>query len=290
MKPLLRMMAVLWLGLHLTGAVAETRCDDPRPLRIGFIPKSDAQHLRDIHQPLLQRLRWVLQRPVELVPASSYGAVAEGLLAGQIDVAELGPATYALVMQRQRDAVAPFASVAAQGQSGVATYQSVLVVHGDTGFDDVRALRGRSVALIDPASTSGALLPRQSVAELTGRDLDQHFKSVTYTGSHDRAIQAVSKRLVDAAFVSSSRLTEAERLGRLRPGELRVIWRSVAIPRDPFVYRMKLCAPVREAIARTFFSGDAALRPLLDALDSPAFVPVSDKDYAAVRERLEALR
>ncbi len=285
-----RTVLTVSMALHLSVVAAQARCDDPRPLRVGFIPKSDAQHLRDMYKPLLQRLRLELQRPVELVPASSYGAVAEGLLAGHIDVAELGPATYAMVMRRQRDAVAPFAAVAAHGAPGVANYHAVLVVHGDSPWDTVQALRGRSVALIDPASTSGALLPRQAVMELTGRDMDQHFKSLTYTGSHDRAIQAVSKRLVDGAFVSSTRLAEAERLGHLPRGELRVIWRSVPIPRDPFVYRMKLCAPVREAIARTFFSGDPGLRPLLDALDSPTFVPVGDKDYAAVRERLDALR
>ena len=72
-------------------------------------------------------------------------------------------------------------------------------------------------------------------------------------------------------------------------GEWQALWRSVPIPTDPFVARQRLCVPVREAIARAFLSGDEALRPLLTTLGTTAFVPVSDADYRAVRERLASL-
>lgn len=266
-----------------------TRCDDPRPLRLALVPKLDPQRQREVFQPLLQALERTLQRRVELVPGTSYGAVVEGLLSGGVDVAELGPATYAMVVARQADAVTPFASLAARGEPGVGSYRSVLMVRRDAGLNSLAALRGRSLALIDPASTSGALLPRQAVRELTGVPLEQHFGRISYAGSHDRAIAAVRQGLVDAAFVSSARIDEVERRGQLLPGDWLALWRSVPIPTDPFVVRQRLCAPVREAVARAFFSGDERLRPLLTTLGSTAFVPVSDSDYRAVRERLATL-
>lgn len=265
-------------------------CDDPRTLRVALIPKSDPQRQRAQVQPLLQALERTLQRRVELVPGASYGAVVEGLLSGAVDVAELGPASYTMVVSRQADAIAPFAALAGQDDAtSVGRYHSVLMVRRDAGVASLAALRGRTLALIDPASTSGALLPRQAVRELTGTPLEQHFGRVSYAGSHDRAIAAVREGRVDAAFVSSARVAEAERQGRLLPGEWQALWRSVPIPTDPFVARQRLCAPVRDAIARAFLSGDEALRPMLDAFGGPAFVPVSDGDYRALRERLATL-
>ncbi len=291
MKTLIGLLLVLCLSPQVQAQAQgpAARCDDPRPLRLALVPKLDPQRQREVFQPLLLALERALQRRVELVPGTSYGAVVEGLLSGGVDVAELGPATYAMVVARQADAVVPFASLAARGEAGVGSYQSVLMVRRDAGLNSLAALRGRSLALIDPASTSGALLPRQAVRELTGAALEQHFGRVGYAGSHDRAIAAVRDGLVDAAFVSSARLSEAERRAQLQPGEWLALWRSVPIPTDPFVARQRLCAPVREAMARVFFSGDEALRPLLVALGTTAFVPVSDADYRAVRERLANL-
>lgn len=62
-----------------------------------------------------------------------------------------------------------------------------------------------------------SLIPRQMIRHLTGAPLERYFGRITFAGSHDRAMQAVQKGFVDAAFVSSSRLDEALRKGSVRP-------------------------------------------------------------------------
>lgn len=267
---------------------AQPACDDPHPLRMALIPKSQAQQPRSQLAPLLRVLERSTQRRVELSLPSSYGAVIEGLLAGTVDVAELGPASYAMLMTRA-ESVQVFAALAARDSTSPeqpGRYHALLVTNRDAGLDNVAQLQGKRVSLTDPASTSGALLPRAGMRQLTGRTLEEHFGRVSYAGSHDRALQALRRDLVDAAFVSSTRLNEALQQGHLNADDVVELWRSPPVPTDPFVFRKRLCAPLQARIREAFLGHRAELAPMFQRLGSGAFVAAHDADYRAVRDLL----
>jgi phosphonate transport system substrate-binding protein len=79
-------------------------------------------------------------------------------------------------------------------------YQSYLIVHKDSPFRTIEDLKGKTFAFTDPDSNSGSLVPRYWLKQLNTRPED-FFRSITYTYSHDNAIMAVAKQLVDAAAV-----------------------------------------------------------------------------------------
>lgn len=263
---------------------AAAACDDPRPLRFALIPKKNVDVLIDEYRPLVARLGQALGRRIEIVRAPSYSAVIEGLVAGTIDLAELGPASYALARSRGAGLV-PFASF--RQRVGPTTessgfYRSLLISRRGSGLDTLARLRGRTLSLIDPASTSGAVLPRRAIERQTGMSLESYFQRVTFAGSHDRAIEIVRDGLVDAAFVASTRVDEAIRRGGLRLDEIDIVWRSAPVPYDPFVYRERLC-PATAAKIREVFLGDAAmLRAMFAALDVTGFAAVGDDDYREI--------
>lgn len=292
MKAILRNLFVGLLALLCLGLAQAADCDDPKPLHFALIPKKNAEAQLAGYRPLILALEKALQRRIEIVPAASYGTVVEGLLAGSIDLAELGPASYAQAKSRD-PGITAFASFTQRGgpqtDSG-SHYQSLLIVRRNQGFDSVASLRGASVSLIDPASTSGALLPRHIFSRLTGSPLESFFRQVTFAGSHDRAIQAVQKGIVDAAFVSSSRLDEALRHGSLGPNEVSILWKSSPIPYDPFVYRGQLCRPLIERIKQAFFLENAALQEMFRDLHIEGFARVNDHDYREIREIFSAQR
>jgi phosphonate transport system substrate-binding protein len=261
-------------------------CEIPKALRVSLIPKKSSEALGAEYQPLVKVLEAALKQPVEIVLASSYGSVVEGLLAGTIDLAELGPASYA--QAKTRDArITAFASLIQRTgphTDTVDSYRSLLVVRREKNTKDLASLRGSKLSLVDPASTSGALIPRQMISKLTGVPLERYFGRITFAGSHDRAIQAVQKGLVDAAFVSSSRLDEALRTGSVGPDELQVQWKSPPIPYDPFVYRGQLCLSVTDKIRQAFFDNGASHQDLFQALHGEGFAHVSDGNYRQIRE------
>lgn len=266
----------LFFFLTTAGAQADT-CRDPSPLRVAVIPqmKSQTGH----YGSLIETLKDELQRTVLLIPVGSYGAVIEGLYDGTLDLAELGPGSYALARERSTDVTA-FASLHRHTDATQpAVYRPVLITRRDAELRSIEALQGRTVSLVDPASTSGGIVPRAVLPRLTGMALDQWFGRVSFAGSHDVAIEAVLNGRVAAAFVADTRVKQATHQGRPATDFLRILWQSGPIPSDPFVYQNRLCEPVKQAIQRVFFERTKDLQSLLNWRNHQGFIPVSDSDY-----------
>ena len=285
MNTLRRNIVIATIAFFSWGASLAADCADPKPLRFAIIPKKNTEVQEIEYRPLIDLLEKTLERRVVIVQAASYGTVVEGLLAGGIDLAELGPASYAQAkaIDAGITAFASFRHFSGPHTDSTSHYRSLLIVRSGKGFDSIASLRNARVSLIDPASTSGSLVPRQAIAKLTGVPLDRYFGRITFAGSHDRAIQYVQKGIVDAAFVSSSRLDEALRLGSLRPDEFSITWKSSPIHYDPFVYRGQLCQPLINKIKQTFFLNNPALIAMFRSLGAEGFTHVSDDDYREIR-------
>lgn len=279
-----RRQTMAWLvgasGWALASQALACGCELPPRLRLAFIPKSRQAVEEGAYVLLAQALAEALAMPVEVVPVASYSAVVQGLQAGHIDVAELGPATY--VQMLQRGAVArPFAAMVREGEV-LTRYHSLLLVRSASRKRRWADLRGATLNLVDPASTSGALLPRQAVLAHTGQALEAFFSRVSYAGSHTRALEAVRSGRVDAAFVSSQSLATALLHKSVSPGELRTLWVSPPLPTDPLVLRKKLCPALQAQLGAVFLRQQLLLQPALRALGMQRLVAVDESDYAGV--------
>jgi phosphonate transport system substrate-binding protein len=161
------------------------------------------------------------------------------------------------------------------------------VVRSNSKFRDNESLRGSSLALVDPVSTSGAVLPRHFYSSLTKTSFEKYFGRVVYTGGHDKSAIAVASGQVDAAFVASNHLSDFIRSGKAGKDDYKVLWQSEKIPLDPFVYRGRLCAPIKEKIRKVFFVDNGTKYPaLLQHLHADRFAPIADDSYKAIREIL----
>lgn len=263
-------------------------CDNPATLRLALIPKSRPQEQQATLMPLLRALEQSTQRRVELSLPSSYSAVVEGLLGGTVDAAELGPASYALLMERAPAVVVFAALSSADGTEPdqPARYHALLLTNTSSELDSLAKLKGKRLALTDPVSTSGALLPRAGILRLTGQPLESFFGQINYAGSHDRALDALRKGLVDAAFVSSARLAEALRRGTLKRDDVRELWRSPAVPTNPYVVRKRLCPKLQASVREAFLNPHPGFEAMYRQLGTGPFVRANESDYEPVRELL----
>lgn len=266
--------------LAVTSAVVQAQvCKSPDTLRVAVIPQMKNQTDDGHYDALIDTPKDELGRNAVLVSVGSYGAVIEGLFDGSVDLAELGPGSYALARDRGAD-IAAFASLHRQiNANGPSNYRSVLITRRDAGIQSLDDLRGSAVSLVDPISTSGALVPRVAVQRMTGMSLEKWFGRVSFAGSHDLALDAVLSGRVDAAFVSDSRVKEGRYGERPAADVLHIVWSSEPIPSDPFVYQARLCEPVKQAIQRVFFKRQEELGPLFAWRHMQSFVAVSDSDY-----------
>ncbi|MEI7429825.1 MAG: phosphate/phosphite/phosphonate ABC transporter substrate-binding protein [Betaproteobacteria bacterium] len=283
-----------FLIIGLCGAVnfvTAASCDNPSRLRFSLVPQGDTRKDAASFLPLFEALERELGKPVDMIYPPSYGFVVEGLLAATIDIAFMGPASYASAKNSDDDvqAFASYSSKAGAFQEESSFYHSLLVVRNNSKFPDYQSLRATSLALVDPVSTSGAILPRYFYSALTKTTLEKYFGRVVYTGGHDKSALAVANGLVDAAFVASNHLSDFIGSGKARKEDYKVLWQSEEIPLDPFVYRGRLCAPIKEKIRKVFFADNGKkYLPLLQNLRADRLTPIGDESYKAIREILRA--
>jgi len=274
-------------ALLAVGMEAASGCENPGQLRFSVIPMEDTQKQLTAYQPLFRRLETALGKPVIAVTPSSYGSVVEGLLAGSIDLAVLGPASYVSAKRSDPDITvfATYAKKAGAFREEGPFYRSMLIVKKGGRLQTVESLRGASLAFVDPVSTSGTVLPSHVFPKVTGMPVNKYFGRITYAGDHIQAALAVLNGQVDAAFVSGTYLSELVRGGQAKPEEFLVLWRSEPIPMDPIVYRGHLCGPLKDKIRKVFLETDSEKdKTLLDNLRTTRFVPMNDADYRIIRE------
>src|SRR5690606_20373192 len=108
-----KMCAALLLALAASHVSAQA-CRDPATLRVAVIPQMKDMTSFGQYDTLIETLANELSRDVRLVPVGSYGAVIEGMVDGSVDLAELGPGSYALARDRGA-AITAFASLHRDG-------------------------------------------------------------------------------------------------------------------------------------------------------------------------------
>ncbi|GHD41720.1 phosphonate transport system substrate-binding protein [Marinobacter persicus] len=289
----MRWVYLLWLFLMSSGLMA----GEPAPagscgtdrLVFSMIPKKDIDEQLREYQPLMSLLSEGLDIPVEMVRASSYQSVIDSLISGAVDVAVLGPGAYMQAYKRNPD-IEAFASLAVEPghfTPAGSFYSSVLIVDRDSPVQTATDLRGATVALTDPASTSGALIPKTRFTDHIGQSLTGFFAGQVYAGSHDKAMDALLAGKVQAAFVSSSRVDEYVARGVIDRDRFRVIWRSEPLHYDPFVFRSGLCDAVKMNIARLMTRPSEQRRRFLESQQATEITRVNHQAYETLEELLD---
>lgn len=274
-------------GLATTSAVAQ-ECVNPDSLVFSIIPTEETTQEVNLYQPVLQRMKEKTGKSIEFFMPTSYSSVIEAMMNGWVHVGVHGPNSYVLAKERDPslEVFATYAKLPGYLQEEGPGYRAVLITRSDSDFDSIEALRGAVVALADPASTSGNLLPRVVFADEIDTEFEDYFSRVVYSGGHDLSTLAVKEGRVDAAFVATHRFDNVIERGLAEMEEFQVVWQSQFIPQDPFVYRGDLCDEIKEAIADTFLTLHEAeeAKAFLDNVNSGRFVKMVDSDYDIIRQ------
>jgi len=270
-------------------AFAQQKCEDPKVLRFSLVPTQDSLRELSYYKPILDLMTRNTGKKIEFYMPTSYSSVIEALFGKWVDIAVLGPESY-VIARRKDPSVEVFATYhrAADGiQAEGPGYKSVLITKKGSKFVSIESLKGSVLALVDPASTSGSLIPEFVFPrEAKTPPLKQYFSRVVFSGGHDLSSIAVAEGKVDAAFVASHRFMETVAAGKIKQADFNFLWYSPLLPQDPFVYRSTLCEDLRAKIADTFLSVDKTPegRKYLENVKSMKVVKMVDKDYDIIRE------
>src|ERR1700761_3046943 len=278
---------LLLAGLAAVSFTASASADDWKAkypeITFAVVPGENASGVSDRFAPFVAYLSKELGVPVKLRIANDYAAVIEGQRAGNIQIAHYGPASYATAVMTGVK-TEPF--VTNRNNEGAIGYYSVIYVKADSPYKDIQDLKGKSIAFVDPNSTSGYNAPRFFLHK-AGIDSDTFFSKSVITGSHENGVIALAKGTVDCAADwwdsdDESNLTRMAAKGMVKKDDFRIVFKSGLLAGSPFAYLSDMPDDLKQAIVKAFMDAPtkdpAAFARLSDGKDKE-FVAVSPKDY-----------
>lgn len=288
MKFLTQVVLVLFLfAMLFTAGCGQEK--ETQVLRLALVPAEDMMAMINAFEPVKEYLEEELGMQIEMFKATDYTAVIEGMRAGRVDVAYFGPFSYVLAAERA-NAKPIVAGGDAAGNLGV--YHSILITHRDSGLESIEDVKARinelTLSFVDPASTSGHLIPR-GFMESIGISVDEHFKEIVFAGGHDASVLAVKAGKVDLGATWEGPFQRALDAGLMTEEDVFVIWKSDGIPRSPVTVRGDLDPQLIERIQQAFLDmpekAPQAMKQWEEMWEgNESYVAVTSEDYEFIRQ------
>jgi phosphonate transport system substrate-binding protein len=275
------------LLLLVLGAAGLSQAAD-RPLHLVLTPSQKPTNLLAGGEQFAKALGELAGVPIRVTVASDYAAVIEALRNRTADLAFLHPAGYVIANREAK------AMIVAKNQwHGKTTFTSRIYVRKESGIKSLEDLRGKTIAFVDPASSSGYIYPMVLLIQrglVKNRDPKTFFREVMFSGAHDASIRALMNGHVDA--IASFDMVREQYLKDPAERE-RVIWiaETPPIPEAGIAARDGLdpavVARVRAALLK--MQGPAYADVLKRMYDIDGFEAAEDKEYDTVRQAVDLL-
>jgi len=271
---------------------------------LGAAPAADAQTQKSLHLVLTpsqrptellaagERFGVALGKlvgiPVRVTVASDYAAVVEAMRNKTADLAFLHPAGYVLANREAKAMI-----IAQDRWHGNTSYTSRIYVRKDSGIKSLEELRGKTIAFVDPASTSGYIWPMVLLMKrglVQNRDPKTFFKEAVFSGAHDAALQALLQGHVDA-LASFDQAREQYLKDPAEREKLTWVAETDPIPEGGMASRdgldPEIVAKVKAALLK--MRGPEYAQLLKDLYDIDGFEPVDDSVFEPVRAAMDLL-
>ncbi|MFD2396636.1 phosphate/phosphite/phosphonate ABC transporter substrate-binding protein [Prauserella oleivorans] len=268
------------LALLALGACGTSSSEDGSggPLKMGLPPGEANPEFQEQFTPLRDLISKAAGRPVETTLTSDYLAIVEAMRSELIDIAAFSP--FPTPLAQSVAGVKPL--VVAKG----APYSSVLVCRTDRGIDSIDDLRGRTVAFVDPGSTSGNYIPKL-LLKRAGINPETDIEA-TYAGGHDTAQLAVKQGSADCAADARTSYEEMVEKGVIDGDQQKIITESEPIPVSLVIIARKGLDPeVERAVVDELVNGDNG--KALEVIHAKSFAKATDADFTLFREAAREL-
>ncbi|MCA2960805.1 MAG: phosphate/phosphite/phosphonate ABC transporter substrate-binding protein [Silvanigrellales bacterium] len=260
------------------------------PIKLSMVPSSDATKILSSMKPVAQCLEKETGLFFDISVPNNYVVVVEGLGSKKVDVAFVP--TFGYLLAKDRYGAEAFLKASRHGET---TYKGAIVARNDDKLKTVKDLNGKKIAYVDPASTSGYILPKKLFLEQGVKPSEEVFG-----GKHDVVVTMIYQGQVDAGAVyynapaADGKIRDArERVLTQFPDvekKVKILALTEEIPNDPIVIRKDVRAEVKAKVQAAF---QACVTTNVESFkginNSDALAPVKDADYDGLRKTIKDL-
>jgi len=259
-----------------------------QPLTIAFTPSRDPTALQEAGDAFARTLQRLSGLPIRAQVASDYAGVIEAVRSRRVDLAFVHPVGYVLA---NREAGCQI--LVRDVWQGKTAYTARFYVRKSSGLDKVEDLRGKTVAFVDPASSSGYIYPMVLLIKrglVKDRDPKSFFKDALFAGTHEAALQAVLHGRVDAA-ASFDKAPELHLKDKALIAQLSFVGETPEIPEAGICVRPGVPADVAARLKQALLSikGPEHAALLKQIYDIDGFIEADDRDYQPVRDAMQLM-
>lgn len=286
----LMIFSILFLAA-CTQNKAELGTED-NPIKFFLVPSVDSKVLNDTAKILKKELEAKTPYKYEFAVPTSYVAVVEAFGTKRADVASINTFGY-LMANEKYDVEAAVTFI----RFGEEEYKAQIIARADGDIKKLEDINGKKFAYVDPASTSGYLLPAKLFKENNVKPSETMFAK-----KHDNVVTMVYQGQVDAGATFYSppsedgKIEDARRLVKTQfpdvEDKVKIVTLTESIPNDPIVYRRELPAEMKKAIVDTliaFQKTEQGKKVFYDIYGITGMVKSTDSRYDGVREMLKTL-
>jgi len=261
------------------------------PLKFYLVPAQDILTLTETGKKLQAYLEKELAISVVVEIPANYIAVVEAFGSKRADAAVLNTFGYILANQKY-GAMAKLKLI----NRGRDEYYGQIIAHKN-GPKTIKELDGKKFAFVDPASTSGYLLPVRLFQQEKVK-----IKEHIFSGRHDTVVAAVYQRKVDggATFYTPPDEDGTPKDARwiLRTqypdvyDKVKILQLTGPIPNDPLTIRKDLPEELKNKLAnalKKYIQTEEGKQVMYEMYHITGFKDASDKDYDVVRGYLKDL-
>lgn len=292
------LFGILSLGIALL-ALALTGCTidkgqlgtEKNPIKVYFIPSVDARVLEQNSKVFETYMEANTPYKYEISIPQSYIAVVEALGSNRADVAAINTFGYILANEKY-GAQAKLVQI----RHGASTYQAQIIVRADSPIKTLADIAGKKMAFVDPASTSGFLLPKKMLQDKGIKPSQEIFAM-----KHDSVVSMVYQGQADAGATfyspeADGEVQDARRLVKTQYPDVvekvKVLELTESIPNEPIIFRKELPEEMKKTISETilkFISTPEGKEVFKSVYGVTELRPTTDQDYDGVRAILKSL-
>jgi len=278
--------AVALAAVSLTSAQANPGLSDIKELNFGIIATEKAGALKQMWEPFLEDMSKAVGVKINGFYATDYAGIIEAQRFNKVQIAWYGNKSAIDAVDRSNGEVfAQFVDL-----DGTPGYYSYIISHKDSGITSLDQVlkngKDYTFGIGDPSSTSGTLVPTYYVFTQNNLDPKTHFK-VMRSSNHEGNFLAVLNRQVDVATSNSEMTEKMKEKSPEKMDQIRILWTSPLIPRDPLVWRKDLPADIKKKV-RDFVVGygktEREKQVLKDMYRLAGFKPSTDAQLIPIRQ------
>lgn len=261
------------------------------PIKFFLVPSVDAKLLESTGRKVKDHLEKVTPYKFQFAVPTSYVAVIEAFGTKRADIAALN--TFGYIMANDRYKAQARITFVRHGEE---SYRAQIITHVDSGIKTLKDLEGKKFAYVDPASTSGFLLPAKIFHD-QGIKLGQ----TVFANKHDNVVMMVYQKQVDAGATfytppQNGKVEDARRLVKTQfpdvEEKVKILQLTDAIPNDPIVFRAELPEEIKVIVTdklMEYMLTEEGKQVFSDIYGISGMIRSDDKRYDGVREMLRAL-